>query len=221
MKYFLFLSVLSVAFSIECDVNTYLLEGSCVSHTMTNESECVGGVFRYGTNTTDSRCLECVDSYLVHHDDCDICMSSCSPHTMINQTNCTGGIFTQGTNTTDSSCIFCQNGTFEKYHNNTCYNWTYYSQDDCFEFGNRGIYHEGNHQDDSYCSPCIMSHGGKGYVFDGVCRDCLDLKNHFLSLNCCRDQFKKPQIGKVTPFRDICQFIIDAWKIDCDQYCYA
>lgn len=221
MKEFLFyITLIYTAYAIECDVGTFLSDGVCTNHSMTNETECVGGVFRYGTNTTDSRCLECVGSYLVEHEDCDICTASCIPHSMTNQTNCTGGLYVQGTNVSDSTCIHCPNGTFEKYNNNTCYNWTYHSQDDCIKFGNRGVYHPGNNQNDSYCVPCVTESGGKGYYFEVGCRDCLDLKSHFDSLHCCRDQFKKPQIGKRTPFRDECQYLIDAWKIDCDQYCF-
>lgn len=221
MKIFLLcVTILRVVGALNCDVGTYLNNGVCSNHSMLNESQCSGGVFRYGTNSSDSRCLECVGSFLVENDSCDICFKSCKPFNMTNQTNCTGGVFLPGSNTTDSACVGCPSGTFEKFHNNTCYNWSYYNQQDCLNHGNRGIYYGGDTSNDSYCLPCV-SGTGKGYVFEGVCRECIGLKNHFHSLNCCRDQFKKPQFGIVTPFRDVCQFIIDAWKKDCDQYCFV
>ena len=215
MRYFLLLLIIDRVLA-SCPNGTYSVNNTCINHTMTSKDQCVGGVFLPGTASRDSRCIECTNSYLVEHSDCEICDMSCVNYTT-HESQCLGGTFTNGTNSSDSVCTFCPLGTFEKYYNNTCYNWTYYSQEDCFEYGNRGMYFAGNSTDDSQCIKCSNP---QGYVYENVCKPCSGLKTHFDSYNCCRNQFKTPQIGSLTPFRDVCQKIIDAWKFDCDQHCF-
>ena len=99
----------SIPCKLYCHGNTYLFNFTCVNHTMTSKSECLGGEFTHGTNITDSTCVPCVDSF----DFSNICM----PYTYTDET-CKRGVFTPGTNTSDSTCVACP--TTEYLFENAC-----------------------------------------------------------------------------------------------------
>ena len=135
---------------------------------------------------------------------------TCKNHTMKSKSECVGGVFIPGTNLTDSSCSPCIN-SYDL--NNVCMEYSYTS-----ETCRRGIFTPGTNVTDSTCVACPASK----YQFQNACRDCVDLKNHFHSENCCTgtNQLETPYNLRVQPFRAVCQEILDAWRYDCDQICF-
>ena len=197
---------------VECD-NSYEVNGSCVSYTDTNPG-CIGSKFTPGTNTTDTTCEPCLSYHRESYDGL-----SCVPWTMKNSSECVGGTYTSGTSTADSICYECLVGTYEIGDEDSCTDWTYLSFSECQQISRRHIFLIGSNSSDSTCIECPV---GSMYAFDNMCKACTQLKTHFEEETCCTgiDQIEHPYSQLKTPFRAVCQQIIDAWKIDCNQLCY-
>ena len=196
---------------VECD-NSYEVNNNCVSYTH-NNAGCVGSKFTPGTNTSDSTCDPC-PSYHRESDDGFFC----APWTMKNSSECVGGTYSSGTTTADSICYECLVGTFEIEDEDNCTDWTYQSFSDCQKISRRHIFLPGSNSSNSMCLECPV---GYMYAFENVCKDCSQLKSHFKQETCCTgmDQIDEYSHHR-TPFRAVCQMLLDAWKIDCNQLCY-
>lgn len=125
---------------IECD-ESYEVNNTCVSHTYSHESQCVGGVWAAGTNTTDSTCVECIGSYESNN--------VCASYSMYWPWQCIGGILALGTNTTDSTCTECQHSFQSDVALNYCDPYSY-TNPTCIG----GQFIPGTNTTDSQCIPC-------------------------------------------------------------------
>lgn len=124
----------------ECQ-NSYDVNNTCINHTHTHESACIGGVWTAGTNTTDSTCVECIGSYEINN--------ICTSYSMYWPWQCVGGILALGTNTTDSTCTECVDSYEFNPNLNVCDPYSY-SNPSCIG----GQFIPGTNITDTQCLPC-------------------------------------------------------------------
>ena len=100
-------------------------------------------MFTPGTNTSDTTCVECSNSYEVNN--------TCASYTYTN-VGCVGSKFTPGTNTTDTSCEPCPSHHRESDDGLSCVPWTMKNSSECVG----GTYTSGSSTVDSICDECLL-----------------------------------------------------------------